>query len=1150
MSVYPPRVSASLVLSAAAWLGAAPAFAAQDAEVEANAVLLRYPDVSATQIVFRYDGDLWLVPKEGGDAQRLTTVAGNESLPRFSPDGTQVAFMGGYDGGTDLYVMDLAAGAPRRVTYHPGAEYLCDWTPDGEGLLYWSSEEADLGRASRLMTVPVDGGQPEALPPAYGTFGSIDASGEWLAYTPGSREFRTWKRYQGGLAQDIWLFNLRTLDSRRLTDFVGTDSQPMWSGDRLIFSSDRGPNAILNLWSMDTQGGDARQLTNFTEFGVRFASIGPDDVVFENGGKLYRYELGEERVVPVEVRLPGERAHLRRQTMDVAPDLASASAGPTGKRVVVEARGDLFDVPVGEGVTRHLTPTSGVAERAPAWSPDGKWIAYFSDQSGEYELHLRRADGETFEGAAEDGSKQVTRMGPGWRYSISWAPDSEKLTFTANDGSLWLYDLESDNYDRVAIHPGGSPLNASWAPNSDWLAWSHRHREAQIDALFLYDLENGTTHQVTSGLFDDSNPVFSPDGKYLYFDSTRTFSPIYADLDDTWIYANTRRVLAVPLTGGTEHPYALEDPSEPNGDEEDDDAEGEDGGDGDGEDGSEETDANGAGDGASEGTDDAEASEGEAAEDGAEADDEEDEERTEIDLEGFESRAMFLPIESGQIRGLGAVDGALLYFRMPRTGVDGGSPDLMRFDLESEKEQTVLAGCNSYEILSGGKLFARAGGKWGIIDPAPGQSIDEPLDLSGLVVERDPRAEWQQMLVDAWRIFRDFFYDPGMHGVDWPGVRQRYEAALADATSRDDLHFLLGEMIAELNVGHAYNRGPARGLESGDDARPVGLLGADIEFDVEAGAYRIARILRGEAGEADARSPLSRHGVEASAGDYILEVNGRPVDGSRAFHAAMVGTAGRTTELLLSNSASGGDDERRVLVTPTGSDAGLRYRDWVRRNRERVSELSGGRVGYIHVPDTGQNGQNELMRQFLGQHHKDALLIDERWNGGGQIPTRFIELLDRFRTNFWAIRHGEDWDWPPLAHVGPKAMLINGWAGSGGDAFPHYFRQYGIGKLIGRRTWGGLVGISGNPALVDGTAQAVPRFAFYELDGTWGIEGHGVDPDIEVLDDPTALAQGGDPQLEAGVAHLLEELETFEFPNKQRPAGPDRSGAGIPTSDH
>lgn len=1142
----------SLALAFGVWLLSAPAFAApQDAEVEANAVLLRYPDVSADQIVFRYDGDLWLVSKEGGDAQRLTTVDGNESLPRFNPDGTQVAFMAAYDGGTDLYVMDLAAGAPQRVTYHPTSEMLCDWLPGGEGLLYWSTESADLGRAARLMTVDVGGGQPVALPPAYGTFGSIDPTGEWLAYNPGSREFRTWKRYQGGMAQDIWLFNLRTLDSRRLTEYVGTDSQPMWHGDQLIFCSDRGPNAVLNLWSIDPEGNNARQLTNFTEFGVRFASIGPDDVVFENGGKLYRYELGAERVVPVEVRLPGERAQLRTQIMDVSADLAGAAPGPTGKRVVVEARGDLFNVPVGEGVTRHLTPTSGVAERSPAWSPDGQWLAYFSDLNGEYDLYLRRADGESFEGSGETGAKQVTRMGPGWRSGISWAPNSEKLVFTANDGALWLYDMEADSYDRVAVHPDGRPFSANWAPNSDWLAWSHRHREALVDALFLYELESGSTYQVTSGLFDDSNPVFSAEGDYLFFDSTRTFDPIYADLDDTWIYANTRRVLAVPLTAESEHPQALEDPSEPNGEDAEDDSEGDSEGDSgdeaDAADGETVGDAGADADGAGAvGDDDGDADEGD--QESTEA--EEEAERTEIDLEGFESRAMFLDVAPGQIRGLGAVEGAVLFMRMSRTGAEGGAPDLVRYDLESEEEQVVLAACSAYEILAGGKLFARSRGQWGVIDPAPGQSIDEPLDLSGLVVERDPRAEWSQMLVDAWRIFRDFFYDPGMHGVDWSGVRQRYEAALADATTRDDLHFLLGEMIAELNVGHAYNRGPARGLERGASPRPVGLLGANIELDSNAGAFRIGRILAGEAGEADARSPLARHGVDANEGDYILEINGRPVDASRAFAASMLGTAGRTTELLLSDSAAGGDSERRVLVTPSGSESALRYRDWVRRNRERVNELSGGSVGYIHVPDTGQNGQNELMRQFLGQHHKKALLIDERWNGGGQIPTRFIELLDRFRTNFWAIRHGEDWNWPPLAHIGPKAMLINGWAGSGGDAFPFYFRQYGIGKLIGRRTWGGLVGISGNPALVDGTAQAVPRFAFYELDGTWGIEGHGVEPDIEVIDDPTALAQGGDPQLEAGVAHLLQELETFEFPKKQRPAGPDRSGAGIPASDH
>ncbi|MEO0653214.1 MAG: peptidase S41, partial [Planctomycetota bacterium] len=480
------------------------------AQVTPSGVMLRHPDVSQTEIVFRYAGDLWVVPKEGGTATRLTSVDTTESMPRFSPDGQAIAFMGGYEGGTDLYVIDRTGGPPRRLTWHSGQEVLGDWLPDGSGLHFWSSEVSGLRRAARILTVDLEGGQPTALPVPYGTFASLNADGRRLAYTPGSREFRTWKRYQGGMAQDIWLFDLVSLESRQLTDYPGTDAQPMWNGDELIFTSDRGPDGILNLWSMDVASGETKQLTFFKDFGVRFPSIGPEDVVFENGGKLYRLELATGEVPPVEVRLPGDRPELRRERIDLSSSIASLSVGPTGARVAVEARGELFSVPVEEGVTRRWTQTDGVAERSPAWSPDGEHVAYFSDASGNYELTLRRTDGQPIEGANERGEKRVTDLGPGFRYAPVWSPDSKHLTFTANDGGLWLYTLETDRLERIATNPDGQPIVPSWSMTSDWLTWSHRHSETELDAIYLYDVANGFTTEVTSGQFDDSNPSFGP----------------------------------------------------------------------------------------------------------------------------------------------------------------------------------------------------------------------------------------------------------------------------------------------------------------------------------------------------------------------------------------------------------------------------------------------------------------------------------------------------------------------------------------------------------------------------------------------------------------------------------------------------------------
>ena len=1131
-----------------------PAALAGAADIEPDAVMIRTPDVSRDQIVFRYADDLWLVDKQGGIARRITSAPGIEAFPRFDPAGERIAFQASYDGSGDLYTLPVQGGVPSRVTFHPGRETLCDWTPDGEELVYFSTESAGLRRAARLMRVGVAGTHPVPLPLPYATFGSIDETGDWLAYTPASREFRTWKRYRGGLAQDIWLFHLRTFESRRLTDFDGTDAQPMWHGRSIVFSSDRDTAGILNLWSVDVDSGELEQLTFFSEYGVRFASMGPEDVVFENGGRLYRLQLSDRQVVPVEVLIPGDRPELRPIDHDLSDSIAGAAAGPTAKRAVVEARGELFSVPVDEGVTRNLTHSDGVAERSPSWSPDGRFIAYFSDASGEVELCLRRPDGKPFEGSDDTGAKRLTSLGPGWRSDPHWSPDSKKVLFSGADGSLWCAWIEEDRYERIAVHPGGFPLEASWSPHSDWIAWSHPHSESELDAIFLYELESGFTHEVTSGMFDDSEPVFDAAGDFLFFHSTRHFQPRYADLDTTFIYAETRRLVAVPLRSDVENPFAPENEEEPiegegdGGDEEGDEEDGEDAGEDAGEDDGED-DGEGDGDGDDDEAEDP-AGEDSTDEEGDGEDDEDEEqepESLEIDLERFEARAMLLPVEHGLFGSLAGLDGTLLYVRQGGRGSDD-PPRIERYELGEDEPETVLEGAGDFALTADGEhLLVSVDGKLGFVGTGPDQKLEDTLDTSGLRMRADPRAEWRQMLLETWRLFRDFFYDEGMHGLDWNAVRERYLAALADVTSRDDLTYLTGEMMAELNVGHAYNgRPPGSGNGGGGDGA-AGLLGADLELD--GGAYRITRIVGGGPYDADARSPLARPDLDVAVGDYVLSVNGVPVDPAVSFHAAMLGTQGRPTELVVNASPAVNGEERTIVVEPIGSDTALRFRDWVHTNRERVEELSGGRVGYVYVPDTGINGQNELLRQFYAERHHDALLVDERWNGGGQIPTRFVELLDRPLTNFWAVRHGEDWDWPPVGHRGPKAMLINGWAGSGGDAFPYYFRQKGLGPLIGQRTWGGLVGLSGNPSLIDGTNHAIPRFAFYELDGTWGVEGHGVEPDIPVVDDPTALARGGDPQLEAAVTWLLEELERTPPVSVPRPTGPDRSGSGLVPAD-
>lgn len=1073
-------------------------------EFSPDAVLLRTPDISADRVVFRYAGDLWTVPREGGSATRLTSARGLEDLPSFSPDGSEVAFVADYDGGRDLYVVGVEGGTPRRLTFHPGRETLAGWDPSGEAVVYFSSEASGIARAPRIFRVAIDGGTPEPLPVPYGTFAAIDDSGSWLAYTPVTRENRTWRRYRGGMAQDIWLFHLETGESRRVTDDPGTDRMPMWNGTKLVFQSDRGDAGIANLYEYDLESGSTRALTSLATSGARFPSIGPKDVVFEQSGGLFRFDLETEEIVRIPVTIPGDRASLRPVLRDLSESIAAWTPSRTGKRLAVEARGEIFSVPVGEGATKNLTRTSDVAERAPSLSPDGRWVAYWSDRSGEYELTLRRADGSAFDGADENGERRLTETRTDWKRRVDWSPDSSKVVWSNHDGSLSLLDVARgmqapprEIFD--ARYPGHVPT--SWSPDGAWLAWSSTAREGELDAIYLYDLEAETTHQVTSALFDDADPVFSSDGDWLFFHSARSFSPTYADLDDTWIYEGSRRLMAAALDEEVEIPWAPKDVEESLIDEDPDE---------------------------------------EGAEQSESAEEEPEVVDVEIEIAGFEDRVHALDVEPGITGSLAGLDRAVLFTR----DVDGDTT-LYRYELEGDEDRTpevVISPVDRYTLTADREsLIVESDDKVVRIAPKPDQSFEDRVSFAGVRGRFDPRAEWPQMIRDIHRLYRDWFYDENLHGVDWDGLRDRMLSALDDANSREDVHFLIGEMLSELNVGHAYNRPPPGGFGTANDVAPAGLLGADF-VPAERG-FEIVRVLAAP-GELDGRSPL--HG-RASAGDVLTHIDGAPVDPSRSIHEHMLGSAGRTTLLRFERAEDASPSE--FAVVPLRSERSLRYRDWVSSKRAYVHEASEGRIGYIHVPNTGRGGQTELYRQFLAERTRDALIIDERWNSGGQIPTRFIELLARRPTNVWAMRDGKNFTWPGLVHDGPKAMLINHSAGSGGDAFPWYFRERGLGPLIGTRTWGGLVGISGNPALVDGASPSVPTFAFFELDGTWGVEGHGVDPDIEVLDDPAKMTEGQDPQLERAMAELEAAIDEWEYARPDRPAPPDRSSAGLPESD-
>lgn len=1182
--------------------------AAGSAGTKPHAGMLQYPDISASRITFVYANDIWTAPREGGMATPLASPPGPELFPKFSPDGKSIAYVGNYDGNRDLYVIGAEGGVSTRLTHHPGAEFLNDWIPDGQRLCYYMSGLAGLQRQSQLFTVSASGGLPEQLPLPYGTVGAISPDGEWLAYTPHTTDFRTWKRYRGGMATDIWLFNLKTYSSKRMTDWEGTDTLPMWHKNVVYYLADQGENHKLNIWSFDTRTGRREQVTALDEFDVKWPSIGPGDkgqgeIIFQHGPALKVVDLSNKRVRAVEITVPGDRPTLRDKEVDFSQFIGAMDLSPSGKRVAVEARGEVWSLPAEKGVTRNLTRTSGVAERDPRWSPDGKWIAYLSDATGEYELYTMPAEGGE--------AKRLTADGAAYRYLRDWSPDSKHIVFTDKTGAIFLHTVGGET-KKIAADSWANQVPVSWSHDSNWLAFPLTDVNQQA-SIWLYDVAKSELHKVTDSYFAAASPAFDRKGEFLYFVGTRRFSPRYSDIDTTFIYDNSDVILAVPLRKDVKNPYAAKSDEEEGKKDDKDKKDGDKspeavllgvwdgeytGGDPNNKDAKisftftfkkndegKVTGAAAAGGTTSpiesikvekeakifsfkiaadvtytiEGKIDGEklsgtwkSSDGRNGDFTAKKNAEASKEPLKIDLEGFERRAIPLPLKAGQFGNLGVTEsGKLLFIR--RGGAPSGDDDgpgagaLRIFDINDEKkeEKAVTDGVGGYSLSADGKkLLVRKGGDLAVIDAAPDQKMEKKVPTDAMTSPVNPREEWRQIFTEAWRLQRDFFYVANMHGVDWPAMKERYQCMLDDAVTRDDLSYIIREMISELNIGHAYYNG---GDVEKQPTMNVGLLGCD--YELANGAYRIRKIHEGAPWDSDARGPLSQPGVDVKAGDYLLEVNGEPVDTAKDPWAAFVGLGDKTVALTVSENPAKDDKARHAVVKTITSEAGLRYRAWVEANRRYVDEKTNGAVGYIYVPNTGVEGQNELFRQFYGQREKKGLIIDERWNGGGQIPTRFIELLNRPRVNYWARRDGHDWPWPPDSAPGAKVMLINGLAGSGGDMFPALFRQMGIGKLIGMRTWGGLVGISGNPGLIDGGSVTVPTFGYYQIDGTWGIEGHGVDPDIEVIDDPSKLAAGNDPQLDAGIELILAEIQRNPYMPPVRPAPPDRKGMGIRAED-
>ena len=1057
-----------------------------------EARLLRYPDAWGDFVVFTYAGDLWRAPLAGGPAYRLTTHAGQEVFPKISPDGKWIAFSGEYSGTRQVYVIPSWGGEPKQLTYYNDAgpmpprggfdDWVMGWTKDGKILVRmnrvpWNS------RMGRYFTVNPKGGLETPLEIPEGGSASFSPDGTKLAYCPVDREFRTWKRTLGGRAQDVYVYDFASKASERITDWKGTDNFPMWNGDTIWFTSDR--DHTLNLFGYDVKTKKTRKATAFTDFDVLWPSLASDRsaIVFMNGGYVWRLDPKTEKAAKIAITLASDRAPLGTAWKDVKEFVRGASLSPSGARVILEARGDLFSVPAKDGQTRALTDTQGVRERAPAWSPDGRRIAYLSDATGEYEIWVRAADGS-------GEPKPLTKDGAPWKFDPAWSPDGKKLAYGDRKHRLRVVDVESGAIADVDTGAREDLDTYTWSPDSKWLAYEKSH-PTRLPGIAVWSADSKKAFPLGDGLTRDHNPAFSADGKYLFFLSERDYPLVFSAFEFNYVYPRATRVYVAALAAGTPSLFP------PKNDEE-------------------------KGTDAKEKADKADKSEKEADRKKDGKPEKKDAVPTVVDAEGFVLRTQALPgVPAGNYPEMAATADAVWYVRGGDAEGAAGRA-LYRFDLKERKEEKALDGVAGWELSRDGKkILYRVGSDWFVADAkSPIKSGDGKLDLSGLRMKLDVAAETRQMWDDAWRIVRDWFYDEKMHGTDWAGLKKRYGALVPYVAHRADLDFLFGEIMGELEAGHTY-------VANGDEPKVPrvagGMLGCEFAADAS-GRYRIAKVFAGENWDDGWRSPLTEPGVGVKEGSFLLAIDGRDLTTADNPYRLLEGKGGKLVSLLVSDTAAR-EGARAVQVRTITSEQNLRYLDWVKSRMAMVDRLSGGKVGYLHLPDTAQPGNRMLQKLFYSQASKPALLIDDRYNGGGFIPDRMIEVFSRKTLAFWARRGLESGRAPGFAHDGPKAMLVNSYSSSGGDALPYFFRVNGLGPVIGMRTWGGLIGLSGGPSLVDGGAVQVPSFRIYDRDGKWVVENEGVTPDIEVFDDAGSRVKGGDPTLEKGVAVLLEELE-------------------------
>jgi len=1106
----------SAALAAAGALAAALAPAAAAAQ---STRLLHQPDVSARYVAFAYAGDIWLVPRAGGEARRVTSSPTVERDPHFSPDGKWLAFTGEYGGNPDVYVVGVDSGTPRRLTWHPGPDEVCGWTPDGRKIVFVSTRTGVPDAEPRLWTVPVEGGLPEPLPVPRAEAGALSPDGRAIAYQlvrPWEHEMRN---YRGGQNQPIRVLDLRTDSLRKLPWTDSRDQQPVWLGRTVYFISDR--DWVNNVWAYDTDAGTLTQITHYRDYEVESVSAGAGVVAYEQAGDIHLYDPAAGSDTRLDVRVNGDFPWAMPHAADVSRMLTAPQLSPTGVRALFEARGDVFTVPTDKGTWRNLTRSPGVADRSPVWSPDGRRIAWFSDASGEYQLMVGDQDGTA-------APRAYPLDHPTYFYAPSWSPDGKMLLFSDAEMNLWVLDLASGQQTRVDQDNYTWPsrdMGPAWSPDSRWIAYTKRLPGSQFHAVFVYGLADRTARQVTDGLSDVISPAWDRSGKYLLFLASTDFALRSGWLDMSSYDRPVERGVYLAVLARSEPSPLLPE----SGDESADTSHG-----GASAAGPDSTQRRGRG---------AAAAGAGAARDTA---------GVRIDFDGLSQRILALDLPTRDYVGLRA-GAAGQWFYLER--VPHRAEVLHRYDLKDRKAIEFLpAAAEAYAISRDGKKLlyqgaspeGRPSGHWAVVDAGgPAPTPDKgALATADLRMDVDPPAEWRQMFAEAWRIERDYLYVANMHGADWPAIRRKYEVFLPYVRHRADLTELLSEMQAELTIGHSFAGG---GDLPAADAQPAGLLGADLE--VANGRYRIRKIYTGENWNPDLRAPLSAPGVDVRAGDYILEVNGRDLAPPESPYAPFVGTVGRQVQLRV-NARPVAEGSRLVTVVPIANESGLRTRDWIESNRRLVDSLSGGRLAYVYVPNTGQGGYASFNRYYFSQQEKQGAVIDERFNHGGSIADYMVDVMSRQLHGYFNQRLGERYSAvtaPAAAIWGPKVLLINEMSGSGGDMFPYMFHQLHIGPLIGTRTWGGLVGWGDQPPLVDGGFISAPSTGFYNVDGQWDVENVGVAPDIEVEEDPAQLIAGHDVQLERGVAEALRLLREHPTELKPQPAAPDRvhpAGAG------